>query len=243
VSSTRSRTDQLEAIAYEFWRPPEVEELDGWRLRFAHGVTGRANSVWPNGDGVLPLDEKIDRAETWYRERGLAVLFQLTEAARPAGLEQALAARGYEQRGVPVSVEIARLDEVIARTSGDAEVSEDFDDVWLELWAGSRGFANRAAARALLLEGDAAFARIGDAAIGRGVAARGWLGITSMVTRLEARRQGHARAIVHALARWARERGCADAMLQVESTNEPARALYAAAGFVPHHEYRYRKLA
>jgi GNAT superfamily N-acetyltransferase len=243
VSSTPSRTDQLEAIAYEFWRPPEVEELDGWRLRFAHGITGRANSVWPNGDGVLPLDEKIERAERWYRERGLAVLFQLTEAARPAGLEQALAARGYEQRNVPVSVEIAPLDEVIARTSGEAEVSEDFDDVWLDLWAGSRGFANRAAARALLLEGDAAFARIGDVAVGRGVAARGWLGITSMVTRPEARRRGHARAIVHALARWARDRGCTDAMLQVESTNEPARALYAAAGFVPHHEYHYRKLA
>ena len=242
MSSTRSRTEELEAIAYEFWRAPEVEELDGWRLRFAHGLTGRANSVWPNGDGVLPLDEKIERAEAWYRERGLPVLFQLTEAARPAGLEQALAARGYELRGAPVSVEIARLDDVLARASGDAEVSEDFDDGWLDLWAGSRGFANRAAARALLLRGDAAFARVGGVAVGRGVAARGWLGITSMVTRPEARRQGHGRAMVHALARWARKRGCTDAMLQVESTNEPARALYAAAGFVPHHEYRYRKL-
>ena len=67
MSSTRSRTDELEAVAYEFWRAPEVEELDGWRLRFGHGVTGRANSVWPNGDGTLPLGEKIDRAEAWYR--------------------------------------------------------------------------------------------------------------------------------------------------------------------------------
>ncbi|HZW71927.1 MAG TPA: GNAT family N-acetyltransferase [Caldimonas sp.] len=243
MSSTRSRTEELEAIAYEFWRAPEVEELDGWRLRFAHGITGRANSVWPNGGGVLPLEEKLDRAEAWFRARGLAVLFQLTDAAQPDGLEDALAGRGYELRGVPVSVEIAQLDEVLARTSGDAEVSDDFDDAWLGLWAGSRGFENRAAARALLLQGDAAFARIGDVAVGRGVAARGWLGITSMVTRPEARRQGHARAIVHALARWARERGCTDAMLQVESTNAPARTLYASTGFVPHHEYHYRKLA
>ena len=36
--------------------------------------------------------------------------------------------------------------------------------------------------------------------------------------------------------------GCTHAMLQVESTNEPARTLYASAGFVPHHEYHYRKL-
>jgi ribosomal protein S18 acetylase RimI-like enzyme len=243
VSSTPSRTDELEAVAYEFWRAPEVEELDGWRLRFAYGITGRANSVWPNGDGTLPLDEKLERAEAWYRERGRPVLFQLTDAARPTGLDEALAARGYELRGAPVSVEIAPLDEVLARTSGDAEVSEDFDDGWLDLWAGSRGFENRAHARELLLQGDAAFARIGDVAVGRGVAANGWLGITSMVTVPEARRRGHARALLHALARWGAARGCTNALLQVESTNAPARALYEAAGFVPQHEYHYRKLA
>jgi GNAT superfamily N-acetyltransferase len=243
VSSTRFPTDELEAVAYDFWRAPEVAELDGWRLRFAHGITGRANSVWPNGDGALPLDEKIERAEAWYRERGLATLFQLTEAARPARLEEALVARGYEARGVPVSVETASLDDVLARTSGDAEVSTDFDDAWLDLWAGSRGFANLDAARGLLTAGDAAFASIGGEAVGRGVVSGSWLGITSMVTVPSARRRGRARAIVHALARWAAAQGCTHAMLQVESTNEAARTLYASVGFVPHHDYHYRKLA
>ena len=60
-----------------------------------------------------------------------------------------------------------------------------------------------------------------------------------MVTVPEARRRGHARAIVHSLARWAIERGCTRAMLQVDSTNVAARRLYASAGFAPHHEYRY----
>jgi GNAT superfamily N-acetyltransferase len=241
VSSTRSRTDELEAVAYEFWRAPEVQELDGWRLRFGHGITGRANSVWPNGFGTLPLAEKIDRAEAWYRERGRPTLFQLTEAAQPAGLEDALAERGYELRGAPVSVETASLDEVVARTSGEAEVTQRLDDAWLELWAGSRGFAELAAARELLTLGDVAFARVGDTAVGRGVVADGWLGITSMVTLPEARRHGHARAIVNALARWALNRGCTHAMLQVETTNEPARALYAGAGFVTQHTYHYRR--
>jgi N-acetylglutamate synthase len=243
VSSRRFRTDELEAVAYEFWRAPEVEELDGWRLRFGYGITGRANSVWPNGDGTLPLDEKIDRAEAWYRERGLASLFQLTEAARPTGLDHALAERGYALRGVPVSVETASLDDVLARTTGDAEVTQHADDAWLELWAGSRGFADLAAAGELLMLGDAAFARIPGAAVGRGVVSGKWLGITSMVTLPEACRRGHARAIVHALARWASGRTCTHAMLQVESTNAPARALYAGVGFLPHHEYHYRKLS
>src|SRR5829696_4720159 len=123
VSSTPSLS-RLEAIAYDFWCAPEVEELDGWRLRFGYGVTGRANSVWPNHDGTMPLAGKLERAEQWYT--------------------------------VPA-----------------------------------------------------------------------------------ARRRGHARAIVHALARWAAESGARQALLQVEETNLVARRLYAGVGFVPSHSYRY----
>ena len=242
MSSTPFRTDELEAIAYEFWRAPEVAEVDGWRLRFAHGISGRANSVWPNGDGTLPLDEKIRRAEEWYGARGVPVLFQLTDAARPAGLDAALIARGYASGHGPVSVEVALLDDVLEHTRGDAEVAEGLDDAWLRLWAGTRGFENYEAIRAILTAGDAAFARVGDIAVGRGVAVGEWLGITSMATLPQARRQGHARAIVHALTRWAERRGCRRAMIQTEAANAPARNLYASAGFVPHHEYRYRIL-
>lgn len=242
VSSTPFRTDELEAVAYDFWRAPEVAEDDGWRLRFAHGVSGRANSVWPYDSGTLPLDDKIDRAEEWYRARGVPVLFQLTDASRPERLEAALIARGYDRGSGPVSVEVALLDDVLERTDGDADVSEQLDDAWLELWAGSRGFGNHDVVRAILTAGDAVFARVGDIAVGRGVAVGEWLGITSMATLPEARRQGHARAIVYALARWADGRGCTHAMIQTEAANTPARTLYAHAGFVPHHEYRYRIL-
>ena len=244
VSSTQFRTDELEAVAYDFWRAPEVAELDGWRLRFAHGITGRANSVWPNGDGTLPLDEKIERAEAWYRERGLATLFQLTEAARPAGLEAALVARGYEARGVPVSVEIASLDDVLARTSGRGRGLD-----------GVRRRVARAVGRLARLReprrgtGPAHGRRaprsqsIGSEAVGRGVVDR-------IVARHhvdgdgpEARRRGRARAIVHALARWASAAGMHARDAAGREHEQPARTLYASAGFVPHHEYRYRKLS
>jgi GNAT superfamily N-acetyltransferase len=241
VSSTPSRTDELEAVAYDFWRAPEVVELDGWRLRFAHGVTGRANSVWPNGAGSLPLDEKIERAEAWYRARGAPALFQLTEAARPAGLEETLLARGYEQ-GSAVSVQVASLADVLERTSGEVELSQELDDEWIALWAGTRGFDRPDVARAILVAGDAVFARVDDVAVGRGVAVGTWLGITSMATLPEARRRGHARAIVHSLARWAESRGCEGAIVQVDTANEPALTLYDGLGFAAHHEYRYRIL-
>ena len=85
----------LERIGFDIWRAPDTDELDGWRLRFAHGVTGRANSVWPNGDGAMPLETKLERVEAWYAARGFPARYQVTAAARPPALAEALAARGY----------------------------------------------------------------------------------------------------------------------------------------------------
>jgi N-acetylglutamate synthase len=240
VSSTPS-VRQLEEIAYDFWCAPETEELDGWRLRFAYGVSGRANSVWPNGDGETPLAEKLDRAERWYAARGVPALFQLTAAARPAGLAEALLARGYAWRGTPVSVETARLEGVVERSSGDAELAEEVDDAWIAMWVGTRGFDRVDAARAIATgsPGRTVFARIGDIAVGRGVVVGEWLGITSMATLPDARRRGHARAILNTLARWGRDLGARRVLLQVEETNAAARGLYASAGFVQSHTYRY----
>jgi len=236
-------TAELERIGYDLWRAPEVEDLDGWRLRFAHGVTGRANSVWPNDDGTLPLADKICRAEEWYAARTeLPARFQVTDAARPRELVAELATRGYRFRGARVSVETAALDDLLVRTGGvRALVSDELDDDWLALWAGSRGFDRIDVARALLRgsPGPTAFARVENVAVGRGVVLGDWLGITSMATAPEAQRRGHARAIVHALARWARSHGATRSLLQVEETNVPARSLYAQVGFVERHVYRY----
>ena len=239
----RSETDELERIGYEIWLAPEVEGLDGWRLRHAYGLTGRANSVWPNGDGLLPLEEKIDRAESWYRERSRPPAFQITQAARPPGLDAVLARRGYIVRTAPVSVQTAALDDVVERTDGDAELSEELDDAWLELWAGTRGFDRVDVARALLTGGRAAFARVDGVAVGRGSIVGEWLGITSMVTLPDARRRGHGRAILHTLAGWGAEAGCTHALLQVERGNVAAATLYGRAGFAPHHDYHYRVLS
>ena len=229
----------LEEVGYRIWVSPEVEELDGWRLRHARGLTGRANSVFPNATGAQPLDEKVDRVEAWYAARGLPARWQLTGGSLPASLHEALAARGYGCPADPVSVETAVLPPV--EPDPRVEVREEADPSWVALWASTRGSEDLDTARALLTgsPGRTAFARIEGAAVGRAVACDGWLGITSMVTLPEARRQGLARAIVDSLVSWGRSAGCTYGLLQVESTNDSARALYRGLGFVEQYAYRY----
>jgi len=227
----------LEAVGYKIWVSPEVEELDGWRLRHARGLTGRANSVFPNESGAMALDEKIARVEAWYAERGQPPRFQLTDGSLPAGLAETLHARGYEPAGSPVSVETSRLPPLEEDTR--VELHETLDDAWVELWSATRGSSDLDTARALLTgsPGRTVFARIPGAAVGRAVACGDWLGITSMVTLPEARRRGFARAIVESLVSWGLGAGATDGFLQTDS--EIARALYAQFDWREQYTYRY----
>jgi hypothetical protein len=72
VSSTPSPAEirAVERVAHDLRVAPETEELDGSIPRAANGLTGRANSVWPDGDRALPLAERLDRAEArrWSRD-------------------------------------------------------------------------------------------------------------------------------------------------------------------------------
>ena len=227
----------LEDVGYRIWVSPEVEELDGWRLRHARGLTGRANSVFPNAPGELPIEEKIAHAEAWYAARGQPPRFQLTDGSLPAGLAEALRARGYEAAGSPVSVETSELPVLLADSR--VELRAALDDEWVELWSGTRGSTDLGTARALLAgsPGQTVFARIPGAAVGRAVVNGEWFGITSMVTLPEARRRGFARAIVESLVAWGRGAGATRGFLQTDSP--VARALYSQFGWREQYTYRY----
>ena len=227
----------LEEVGYGIWVAPDVEELAGWRLRYADGLTNRANSVFPNAAGSVPLDERIDRAERWYAERGAGAGFQVTEASLPVGLVDTLARRGYAVAAGPVSVQTAGLPalEADARVELAAEPGDD----WLALWGESRGARDAGVARALLTggAGRTAFAQIPGLAVGRAVAIAEWLGITSMLTVPAARRQGLGRAVLATLVAWGRAAGARRGYLQTD--NPVAIALYASVGFAERYTYRH----
>ena len=72
------------------------------------------------------------------------------------------------------------------------------------------------------------------------VAERGWAGLFCMRTAPRFRRRGAARAILRAAAEAAATLGGWQIYLQVEVANQPAIALYTAAGFAPAYGYHYR---
>ena len=245
----------IERAAFEAWPAAEVVPLGGWRLRFNHGVTQRASSVWPGpGASEIPLAARIHAAERFYAERGAAASFQLSPAADPLELDAALALRGYEASPHPVSVEIAApapLATWALPRGVEALCADALSEEWFEL-SGRQGRFRGAEAlvyRALLerLAGPAGFAlvRVGGraTAVGLGVVAPPWAGVFSMLTLPAQRGRRLGEAVLGAIARWAQGRGASRLYLQVESDNAAARRLYARAGFVPRYAYHYRRRA
>ena len=230
-----ARLDEVIAAA---WRAPVREELDGWELRYGYGLTGRANSAWPRHDGELELGERIGRLEAWYRERGLAPKVQLSPASEPALLDDELERRGWE-RSRDFLIETA--DASAAEPDREVALVDRPDDAWLDIWLGLREFPRHRTEQVLpmLRSGDSVFARAGDVAVGRATHHEGWVMVTCMATRPEARRRGAGRAVLSALIGWAYRRN-ASLCLNVAEENEPARSLYESAGFEPRYAYWYR---
>jgi ribosomal protein S18 acetylase RimI-like enzyme len=241
----------LERIGFDAWPAEEVVDFDGWSLRFMHGVSRRANSVWP--DSASPatareLHARIDRVEQWYGQRSIAPMFQVSELSRPPELDAVLEARGY-RREAPVSVQIARADAVPQTASADVrvDVRRELTPEWFDVSAHRgrfvatpdvyRGLLDRMGSRACFA---LANARGQAAGVGLGVVDGAWMGVFSMLTLASSRRIGVARAVLSALARHATERGAERMYLFVERDNAPARALYRGASFEEVHGYHYR---
>jgi GNAT superfamily N-acetyltransferase len=245
----------LDELAARATAPARVEPLGGWKLRASPDAPfRRANSVLPNGD--LPADTTlegaIDAVERFYEAHRLRTRFQVSPAARPAGLDHALERRGYEIEA-PVVVMCAGATIVLGRTRGEGRVTGDRGKrAWERAHAALHG-DNQDARERVLAYGRALNAVSTPAAavvappepgaavaLGFAVAERGWTGIFGMGTRREARRRGAATAVLHTLARWAVEQDSARLYLQVEEDNAAARALYSRAGFVDAYHYHYR---
>lgn len=228
-----------------------ADESIGWVARFAHGVTRRANSVYPVRE-VADEDAAIAVVERWYRERGLPPTFQITDD--DGALASRLLRRGYAA-DTETPVLVARLDTVAdilvgAGRHSTLTVSEKPDADWLDLWwavDGRGGPDELEVARRIVTGGPALYATVRDA---RGAASVGrlalveqngvrWGGLYALATRADARGRGHARSVIAALLEHAARRGATALWLQVMASNAVARRLYDGLGFRQATSYRY----
>lgn len=237
----------LEELGLNAW--PALSSLlyDGWVLRFGSGFTRRANSVNPLYASSLPLEEKIGVCEAAYARRNQPTVFKLTRASQPPTLDGVLEAAGYQAQAT-TSVQAADLTAQSLALDPAISLTEHVTDEWLADQAVLVGGpeAERRIER-LMLESivpPKAFASLREAgtplALGVAVAEHGYVGLSSIVTAIEARNQGLGRRLVGHLLAWGQRQGAHTAHLAVMVDNAPALRLYARFGFREAYRYWYR---
>jgi ribosomal protein S18 acetylase RimI-like enzyme len=237
----------LEEYTCRTWPTLETVELDGWLLRFAHGVTGRANAAYPLYPSKRDVPTKIEQVEVHYRQRGLRPMFKLAEPLHRT-LDALLAQRGY----APVNPSrVMALQLPASLDAPDHTVSiEPFSEAWFAPYARAAGLADSSVEtyRALLTApiGTRWYAsvQVGDERVAFGVVSlsRAYAGVYSMVTTPTYRRQGMATSVLRGLLRAAREKGGKYAFLQVAADNATAQGVYGRCGFLDVYAYGYRAL-
>lgn len=248
----QSRPARRDVAAVEWaadagWPAPITGRLGEWRLRAAGGWTGRANSALAVGDPGLPLPEAVTAVERWYAGHGQTPLINvpLPYADR---LDAHLEAIGWSHhpRTLVQTISLANLVAAVPAQPGlpPVTLSTAPSPGWLAITAGRKGALPAAALRILtgvdLLRFAEVYADGELLATGRGAVTAGWLGISLLEVLPHARRQGLARLVIGALARWAGEHGATGVYLQVVEHNSAATALYERLGFATHHHYLTR---
>lgn len=220
------------------------EPLGEWTLRAAGGFTGRANSCQAVGDPGMAIAAAADRIVEYSAEHAIAPLAQVVAGSAE---EQALRDLGWTDTYVPTEVLAIRLADFLGEVMPDpgVRVSNTLSPQWWQAYQLSRPNDADPAMLKMILDGQPprAFAGVETGAetvaIGRGHLSRDWLGLASVWTAPEHRRQGWATKIMIGLGHWAARRGARYAYLQVATANAAAITAYERLGFARHHRYLY----
>jgi len=234
--------EACETRLVNLWPALDTLLIGDWVLRFANGYSGRANSasaIRPGADlgpGDLALIARL------YRSAGLQPAIRITPLAHPdltARLEKA----GWQVR----TRSIGMLAE--PRTdwgqAPDVEIATTPPGPWLKGISALQEPSKRNPAHLAAIVGrirlPAGFATLHHdgrpAVFGMAALDRGWAEIGAIIAAPEARGKGLGRKLVTSLLGWAAAHGAERVFLQVEASNGPARALYAALGFAPLYDY------
>lgn len=246
---TSSQIATIETLAANALSSHKLEHYDGWRLRYNHEVTRRANSVLAEKQGNKPLIEKLEYAEIWYQNLGLKARFQLCPASQPSKLADTLSTRGYRVHD-GAKVQTAKLKKVLTKASNPhirLVSSSSLKADWLTVYEQTENVPpDKAEVRKSMLECLQPKARfmlayLGSevAAVALGVYESGYVGVFNMATLPSMRKQGAATALLLGLARWGEAEGAEHIYLQVSTENAVAQTVYEKLGFETLYEYQY----
>jgi ribosomal protein S18 acetylase RimI-like enzyme len=236
----------IEHVAANALPSPIFRWHQGWRFRYAYGVTRRANSVLAE-QHIGDLEENIKAAEAFYAEHHSQPRFQLCPASQPDNLETVLLEKGYQK--IPGAfVQTLLLNAFKAKKHSTATtLLEKPDSEWFSVYhAVTKTSPEKEKVRTWMLEHTqpkAAFAlfRIDTraVAVGLGVLEKGYVGIFNMATLEDFRGCGAASSILSELVTWAQDHKAHTAYLQVAHENTAAQSIYKHFGFDDFYTYTY----
>jgi N-acetylglutamate synthase len=216
----------LEHAAALAWPGAEHQWLGGWLLRFGHGRTRRANSAVPLN---VSTSDDVSGIIDWYAPRGVAPL-----VAAPDRLFRIPPTVSTDAENLVMTGDVA------VQGSSRVTIASAPDDDWLRLYEREVPVDVLTA----VIDGEVAFATVGDAAVGRAAVTTApdgtrWVGLSAVHVVEAARRRGLARELCGALLGWGGDRGAMRAYVQVLADNTAATQLYESMGFTVHHRSRY----
>lgn len=216
----------LEHAAALGWPGVEHRWLNGWLLRYGHGITRRANSAVPLHYSSYA---EIAGVADWYAARGVPALVSVPD--RLFRLPP----------GIPVDAEnLVMVRDIEACELSGVTVAALPDAAWLALYQRDVPVDVLTA----VVDGEVAFGELAGAAVGRVAVTDApdgtrWAGLSAVHVSETERRKGLARRVCTGLLGWAHERGATRAYVQVVADNPAARTLYESMGFRVHHRSRY----
>jgi GNAT superfamily N-acetyltransferase len=238
------RVLEIDQICNTTWPAIESEEVGGWLLRAANGVTNRANSILPlksalEAGCLTNFEENLAAAKNFYQMRNLPVIFHLAIPTWDELQSKLIELGSTELIRANTMVADLRASEITIPNDLTLEISDNPDPSWLRVneTPGLSPILNGCEARYLGLRKGPDLIATARIAI-----TQSWSSITRVFVVENFRGLGLGKAIVAAALNESLLLGAKSAVLQVEAQNTVAIGIYESLGFNFHHEYTYLEL-
>ena len=246
----------IEFASRHAWPALQEQELPFGVLRYAQGVSRRANSLSLYAGAIMDWSELCDKTESFFQSHGQPAIVRVLQQQAAAnqhsrGLDEFLESQAY-RKVAPTCVMQLRLEQATL-PCGDGDTSRVLVtslSAWMRVWQSLLMRSEHESAiyskmllriahphRFVVLLDDSGL----PVSCGFAVCVEGLLGVFGIATATAQRNRGHASRVIQHLLAWGRQCRACVAYLQVEVSNRPAIAAYSRLGFTQSYAYWYRE--